>query len=221
VPGTQHGPRRREVLDVLRAAQEPQGVAEVAERVGVHPNTVRFHLDALVAEGAVRQWIEDPAGPGRPRTVYAPHPGMDRSGTRSYRLLAQVLVSRLAATGPGASGAAAEAGREWGRFLIDPMPPFRQPTAEESVDRLTALLADLGFAPTVERAADGDDSPSSIRLRHCPFLELAEEYGQVVCSVHLGLMQGALAEVRAPLTATGLRPFAEPDSCLALLGAER
>ena len=34
-------------------------------------------------------------------------------------------------------------------------------------------------------------------------------------------MQGALAELRAPLTATGLRPFAEPDACLALLAPVR
>nr|WSX74702.1 helix-turn-helix domain-containing protein [Streptomyces sp. NBC_00899] len=215
--GTRQSPRRAEVLDVLRAADGPLGVAEVADRVGVHPNTVRFHLDALVADGAVHQRVAEPAGPGRPRTVYVPRPGMDRSGSRSYRLLAQVLVSRLAAAGPDAAADATAAGREWGRFLVDPMPPFRRPTAAESADRLTALLNDLGFAPAAEPGAEGGAAPERIRLRHCPFLELAEEYGQVVCSVHLGLMQGALAELRAPLTATGLRPFAEPDACLALL----
>lgn len=202
---------------MLRAAEGPLGVTAVAERVGVHPNTVRFHLDALVAEGAVHQQVAQPAGPGRPRTVYAPRPGMDRGGARSYRLLAQVLVSRLAAAGPDAAADAAAAGREWGRFLVDPVPPFRRPAAAEAAGRLTALLDDLGFAPTAEPGTEAGAAPERIRLRHCPFLELAEEYGQVVCSVHLGLMQGALAELRAPLTATGLRPFAEPGSCLALL----
>ena len=56
-----------------------------------------------------------------------------------------------------------------------------------------------------------------IRLRHCPFLELAEEYGDLVCRIHLGLMQGALAELRAPVTAAVLEPFAEPGACLARL----
>lgn len=225
-PGAQTSPRRREVLGVLRSAKGPLGVVDVAQRIGVHPNTVRFHLDTLVAEGAVQPRVEEPAGPGRPRTVYAPRPGMDRSGTRSYRLLAQVLVSRLAATGPDAGSAARKAGREWGRYLIEPMPPFRRPTAAESAERLTALLADLGFAPVPEPAAGSADAdcggaPARIRLHHCPFLELAEEYGQVVCSVHLGLMQGALAELDSPLTASGLQPFAEPDSCLALLAPVR
>ncbi|MER6926161.1 ArsR family transcriptional regulator, partial [Streptomyces spiralis] len=82
------------------------------------------------------------------------------------------------------------------------------------VGRLVALLDDLGFDPVPEGSGAGEP-PERIRLRHCPFLELAEEYGSLVCPVHLGLMQGALTELRAPLTATGLEPFAEPDSCLA------
>ena len=56
-----------------------------------------------------------------------------------------------------------------------------------------------------------------IRLRHCPFLELAEGYDQVVCAIHLGLMQGALTGLGAPVTATRLEPFAEPGACLAHL----
>ncbi|MEU0596909.1 helix-turn-helix domain-containing protein [Streptomyces sp. NPDC006393] len=211
---TRRSPRRREVLDVLRAAAGPLGVTETAERIGVHPNTVRFHLDAMVAEGLVERRIEKPSGPGRPRTVYVPQPGMDRGGTRGYRLLAQILLSQLASGGPEARSAATEAGRAWGRYLVDPLPPFREPSAEEATGRLVALLDDLGFDPVPEGSGTGEP-PARIRLRHCPFLELAEEYGSLVCPVHLGLMQGALAGLRAPLTATGLEPFAEPDSCLA------
>ena len=56
-----------------------------------------------------------------------------------------------------------------------------------------------------------------IRLRHCPFLELAEPHRDLVCPVHLGLMQGALAELRAPVTVSALIPFAETTACLAHL----
>jgi predicted ArsR family transcriptional regulator len=209
-------PRRREVLDVLRAASTPLGVAEVAARIGVHPNTVRFHLDALLAEGRIERRTDEPAGPGRPRTVYAPRPGMNRDGARSYRLLARILLSHLASAGDGAQAAALEAGRAWGRYLVGPEPPFRRLTDRQAAARLTGLLADLGFDPAPEGDDDGR-APRRIRLRHCPFLELAEEYGQLVCSVHLGLMQGALAELGAPLTAGRLERFATPDSCLAHL----
>ncbi|MDR3080298.1 MAG: helix-turn-helix domain-containing protein, partial [Streptomyces sp.] len=42
------GKSRARVLDLLRAAGRPLGVQEVAEQAGLHPNTARFHLDALV-----------------------------------------------------------------------------------------------------------------------------------------------------------------------------
>jgi predicted ArsR family transcriptional regulator len=200
------------MVDLLRQAKQPLGVAEVAERLGIHTNTARFHLDALVAQGVVERSLEQPAGPGRPRTVYAPRPGMDRGGVRSYRLLAQILLSRLAADGPGAGEAARQAGWDWGRYVAEPPPPHRTPTAGEATARLTELLDDLGFAPEAETSAGA--VPDEIRLRHCPFLELAEEYGPIVCAAHLGLMQGALQELRAPLVATALEPFAEPDACL-------
>ncbi|AWT41192.1 MULTISPECIES: helix-turn-helix transcriptional regulator [Streptomyces] len=208
-------PRRAAVLDALRASDTPLGVTDLATRLGVHPNTVRFHLDALVGEGLAAAEVRPSTGRGRPRTVYTPRRGMDRGGTRGYRLLAQMLLSRLAADGDGAGGAATEAGRAWGSYLIDPLPPFRQPTAREATARLIALLDDLGFAPGAD--GDGDGVPERVRLRHCPFLELAEEYGQLVCPLHLGLMQGALAALDAPVTATRLEPFAEPEYCLAHL----
>jgi predicted ArsR family transcriptional regulator len=80
---------------------------------------------------------------------------------------------------------------------------------------LTAMMTDLGFAPELAGEA------GRIRLRHCPFLELAEEYSPTLCPLHLGLMQGALTEIRAPIAATRLEPFAEPDACLVHLSPTR
>lgn len=212
--GAPEHPRRQQVAELLRESGKPVSVTEVAERLGIHANTARFHLDALVAEGTADRQTDEPSGPGRPRTVYRAHPGMDRSGVRSYRLLAQILLSHLADSGPEAAEAARRAGHTWGRYLAEPPPPGLRLTAEEATARLTALLDDLGFAP--ERAPD-PTAPETIRLRHCPFLELAEQYGSIVCPVHLGLMQGALAELRAPVAASALEPFAEPSVCLAHL----
>lgn len=215
---TRESPRRREVLDVLRAAPSPLGVAETAERIGVHPNTVRFHLDILTAEGLVERRAEPSPGPGRPRTVYTARPGMDRGGMRDYRLLARILLSRWASADPAtAREEAIQTGRAWGGHLVQPPPPFEEPTADRSVAALLDLLGELGFAPRAEGADESDVPPRRIRLRHCPFLELAEEHGKLVCPLHLGLMQGALDRLAAPLTATGLEPFAEPDSCVAHL----
>jgi hypothetical protein len=69
-----------------------------------------------VGDGTAVKTLEPPPGPGRPRTVYGPRPGMGRSGTRHHRLLAQILLSQLAADEPDAGPAAVRAGREWGRL---------------------------------------------------------------------------------------------------------
>jgi len=78
---------------------------------------------------------------------------------------------------------------------------------------LVELLAELGFEP------EPPDGPRTreIRLRHCPFQNLAEQHGDVICSVHLGLMQGALTAMRAPVAVDRLDPFVEPDLCVAHL----
>lgn len=106
---------------------------------------------------------------------------------------------------------ARQAGRTWGGYLAGQPAPFQQVTGEEAIARLTALLTGLGFEPELEAAG----LAATIRLRHCPFLELAERYDQLVCRIHLGVMQGALRGLRAPVTATALEPFAEPGACLA------
>mgnify|MGYP003418750956 CR=1 FL=1 len=42
------GSGRDSVLAALREAVEPQTVTQLSETVGLHPNTVRGHLDALL-----------------------------------------------------------------------------------------------------------------------------------------------------------------------------
>ena len=201
--------RRAEILAALRSAPAGLSAAAVATRVGVHVNTARFHLDSLVKEGSAAREQEPPGARGRPGIVYRPLPGMDRGGVRGYQLLAQILVSQLSAAPDAGRSAAVAAGRVWGSFLVGQPEPFSETSVPAAVARLIALLGSLGFAPE----AEGE----TIRLRHCPFLELAEGYDQLVCRIHLGLMQGALAGLRAPVTAARLDPFAEPGACLARL----
>ena len=76
-------------------------------------------------------------------------------------------------------------------------------------------MAELGFAPRVEAAAGGGEY--QLWLRQCPFREVARKHQGVICTLHLGLMRGALARMRAPVTAEGLEPFAEPSLCIARL----
>ena len=203
--------RRRAVLRVLRSSPAPMSIVAIAEELGVHPNTVRFHLDSLVADNQVEQVEHGRKGPGRPPLMFHAVRQMDRGGTRHYRLLAEILTMALAADkNPRAKAMAA--GRVWGRNLESSVePPAEATSAEGAIDQLVGVLDDLGFAPE-RRTSNGEQL---VGLRHCPFLELAETRSSVVCPIHLGLMQGALETWAAPVSIDRLDAFVEPDLCLA------
>jgi predicted ArsR family transcriptional regulator len=207
--------RRREVLRVLKAARAPMSIVAIADKLGVHPNTVRFHLDTLVSDGRVEHVKPDRRGPGRPALMFRASREMDRGGPRRYRLLAEILATSLAGErDPGAKALAA--GRDWGQRLRSPARRRKKISVEESIDGLVGVLDELGFDPE-RRDADGK---KQIGLRHCPFLELAETRSAVVCPIHLGLMQGALETWKAPVMVDRLDAFVEPDLCLAHLTSQ-
>ena len=204
------GSRREEVLAMLRASDRALSAAEVAEATGLHLNTARFHLDALVDDQLAQRRSEPRDVPGRPRILYTadgPAPG-----PRSYGLLAEMLtglVASLADAGP----AAVEAGKAWGRHLVDRAAPSERVTETEAIGRLNRVLDAIGFEPELRKGKQGVD----VRLHHCPFREVAEKHTDVVCAIHLGLMQGALGELNTPIEASSLEPFVRPNLCVARL----
>jgi predicted ArsR family transcriptional regulator len=204
--------RRVQVLEVLRASDAPLAIADVAKRLGVHSNTVRFHLDTLVRTGQVERVDGPPDRPGRPPLRFRARPGMDPTGPENYRLLAEALLAAMAQH-PDPSAGALRAGRRWGESRCEPFSSRRAAGKEFATGYLVDVLDELGFAP--ERARR---NRSEVRLRHCPFLGLVDAYGPEVCSLHLGVMQGALNATGAPITVERLDPFVEPDLCVAHLG---
>ena len=213
-PGMSPPGRRDVILQLLRASAQPRSIASVADELGVHPNTVRFHIDALLRAGRVEQVLGDSAGRGRPPILFRASRRMDPTGPTNYRLLASILTGYVAGR-PDAAGIAAQLGRSTSPALMPSSAPHRAPSKTRAVTELVQLLAELGFEP---EPADGPRT-REIRLRHCPFQKLAEQHGEVICSVHLGLMQGALTAMRAPVTVDRLDPFVEPDLCVAHLAS--
>lgn len=194
------GSATRQVLEALRHGVGPMRVDEVAEAVGSHVNTVRGHLAQLVDRSLVMTTTAPAQGRGRPAVLYeaGPRPG---ARTDEYRALAGAFAADLVASGrgPGVRARARGIGRAWGERLRS---PARQGTERR---RLEATLVDLGFGPET----DGD----TVRLTTCPLLELARENPDVICEIHLGLVEGTLDHGEVAEQAE-LTPFAEPGACL-------
>ena len=185
-------------------------MGEWAERMSLHNNTVRNHLDLLVENGFATRLRDSAARRGRPRYVYyaaAPDSSPAEAQLRNYRLLASVFAAYLhEAEDPQA--AAEEAGRRFGARSID----LAGAAPSAALERVVRMLDDIGFQP--ELVAGG----SEIRLRHCPFHELARDRPEVVCSIHLGLIRGALQQLGAPEEALRLVPFVTPTLCVVEIG---
>jgi predicted ArsR family transcriptional regulator len=213
------GGRRQEVLTLLKDAQTPLSILAIAGQLRVHPNTVRFHLDALVASGQAEHVAPAHNGPGRPAQLFRAVRRMDPAGPRHYELLANILVQSMEAE-PEASARATDAGRAWGQSLAVRATTGNHAAGDgsgEAVGRLVSLLGEMGFDPDL--GASGESK--QVGLRHCPFLELAQSHARVVCPIHLGLMQGAMAAWGSGVTVNRLEPFAKPDLCVAHLAPAR
>ena len=106
--GPSLGQSRAHVFDLLRAAPSPAGVQEIADRAGLHPNTARFHLHALVDAGLAARAPKESTAPGRPSMAYRAVEGGGPAGRRRYRLLAEMLTSLIAGVMPKPGEAAAK-----------------------------------------------------------------------------------------------------------------
>jgi predicted ArsR family transcriptional regulator len=68
-------------------------------------------------------------------------------------------------------------------------------------------LDDLGYAPRPDARVD------KVELTRCPLLQVASDVPEVVCQVHLGLVEELLDASGADRSRASLTPFAAPGVC--------
>lgn len=205
---------RTALLETLRAQARPTTLGALAKAVGLHENTVREHLDALVGRGLATRHTAAPSGRGRPAWLYEAT-GLDADTSAEYAGLAAALAEAIHHRSPSPVEDAVVAGQRWGRDLAGQRGARPDQTADGARRKVVELLDDLGFAPQPE------DQGETVRLTRCPLLEAAHRYPDVVCGVHLGLARGALESYGADGDDVGLVPFAEPGACRLHLTARR
>ncbi len=205
---------RGRVLSAIRAAGEPVGVEELAEIVGLHPGTVRFHLTALLANGLVSRDHLLTGGKGRPRALYQATAEGVRTGERNYLLLSEVLLESLAETAPDPAEAALEAGRTWGGLVASAVTSdssAARPPSRAADQLIVEAAEEMGFDPQAHPARH----PTVVLLRNCPFREAVDQHAEIVCALHRGLIDGVVAACEdPPALQTRLEPFAQPGCCI-------
>ena len=207
------------ILDALVDQPEPCTVAALSAQIGQHSNTIREHLDRLASGGLVLRTQAVALGRGRPAWLYSVVRAVGSDpGAREYAALASVLAAQVGRISAKPADDAIEAGLRWGHEMLQGSPlgpehisrPRASRSAVASRRAVVTLLDELGFAPTA------DARVRVVRLRRCPLLAAAHRHPEVVCSVHLGLVRGALHEMGADpgvTAAVALFPFSEPGAC--------
>lgn len=189
----------------LRAQPAPITLTALAAASGLHPNTVRDHLTALVQDGLVTRRPAEPHGRGRPAWLY--EATGEVAGGSEYAGLASALASVIHHGSRNPRGDAIAAGTAWGRELARDRETGPAGSAASARARVVGLLDQIGFAP------EADGGSVTVRLTRCPLLDAAHKYPDVVCGVHLGIVRGALAEYGADRLHSDLFPFVEPGAC--------
>src|SRR5207245_6627484 len=154
---------------------------ERADRLGLHANTVRLHLDRLRDAGLIEAEAVHRGTVGRPQHLYsladgAPGLGFD---TPAHALLAGLLASLAERVGADPDDAA-DTGHAWGTEA------GKRTRTRSCVRALDDELAQLGFEPSPD-AADGEyEGATRIEVLHCPFREPAETYPAHASHLHRG-----------------------------------
>lgn len=176
-------PTRHELYDELRRAPRALSTGELADRAGLHPNTVRAHLDQLCEAGLVVAGTDRSGGRGRPRHVFAPSANapIPAGPAHAADRLARSLLE-IARTARLAPDVVLDVGRRLGREGAAPAAHVRA-----ALQIVVDHEARDGFRPTVDPVGPGR---WRLSFAGCPHRSLADADPDLVCGLHRGTVEG-------------------------------
>ncbi len=181
---------RYAVYRELATSTAALSASELAERLDVHANTIRLHLERLRDAGLVDVEAVHRGTVARPQHLYflaagAPGLGFDPP---AHALLAGLLAALAEQVG-AASVDAFDIGHTWG------LEAGKRTSSRSCLRALEGELLRLGFEPSVGPGDGTSEGGERIEFLHCPFRELAEAYPELVCNLHRGLSAGVVEAV--------------------------
>jgi predicted ArsR family transcriptional regulator len=187
-------PTRARLFALLGELKRPAQTVELADRLNLHPNGVRIHLERMERAGLIARARARQAR-GRPRDTWTLAANA-RPGGRPPSAYADLgrWLARAIAPGKNRLRDMESAGRRIGRELAP------QDSSTPAEQRMHDALVALGFQPKRETTTAG---ALSYRLCNCPYREAARESPQVICTLHRGITRGLLDAIDPHTTLTG------------------
>lgn len=199
-------PLRRRLYEYVVSRGDPVGRDEAANAVGIGRSLAAYHLDLLAAHGLLavsRRRTSGRSGPGagRPAKLYARAAREIAASVpaRDYALAARLLADAADDDESGTVRASVTAAaRRLGRRLGEAA--GRRGSA---LRRLERVLRERGYEPF--------DDDGVVRMRNCPFHEVAAGHPDTVCGMNLALLEGIADGLGADGLDLALEP--EPGRC--------
>ncbi len=190
----------------LARSPRPLATVDISDALGLHPNTVRPHLERMREAGLLEVEVGGRGDVGRPQHRYSIAPNAPSLGFEppTMPVLARMALAMAARLHGGPDDAEA-VGRSEGSARAVPYVH-----APSTLEALVSDLDRLGFDPMVTDRPDDPDA-AVVSFAHCPFADLAEVHPDLVCGLHRGLVAGFVAqmgdaEVREFCTLTSRTP---------------
>jgi predicted ArsR family transcriptional regulator len=179
-------PVRRALYHFVAGAGALVSRDEAAAAVEVSRSLAAYHLDRLADDGLLevtyqRRTGRSGPGAGRPAKLYRRAPGEITVSVppRDYELAARLLAAAVdAADDEPVRATLTSVARTSGRAMGSDVRAGRRTVVE--------VLDEHGYEPVTEEGGD-------VRLRNCPFHQLAEQHRTLVCGMNVAMLSGVVA----------------------------
>ncbi|HUW77350.1 MAG TPA: hypothetical protein VMV52_01210 [Candidatus Nanopelagicaceae bacterium] len=193
--------RRASLLREIQERGELLSIQQLCDSSSLHANTVRTHLDSLLAAGEIEREQAPASGRGRPLWLY-------RTAVKKvspYEMLAEVLASQLGhAEDPTLTERAA---KKWAN-AAEAKGAAVAKDGDEAVEQVADSLRNVGFEVSSNLMRD------EISITDCPYASLVEQHPKI-CDVHAALVSELMSRSGQPITIDRLDVWAKPGICVA------
>ena len=210
---------RRSIYFLIREEGHPVTREEIARQMGISAKLAAFHLDKMAERGLLAVHYERPpgrTGPGAGRSAKYYRPAkvdIDISlPPRTYDVVGEMLVKAVEASGKPAAKAARQVARGKGLEVASGMKVRPRVVADtgRALAAAAKVLAERGFEPYISDAGE-------LRLRNCPFHDLARAAPELVCGMNEEFITGLLEGMHLDGLKATLAP--KPGECCVAIKA--
>lgn len=187
---------RRQIFEYLYESGAPLSAREVAEHFGIHINAARIHLDKLAKGGFLKVFPHRGTLGGRPAYHYQVDEAKDELHfpPRHYKLLAKILAGAVGKLeGKSREILLEEAFRRGRLEALRQTSPFLHVSGPEEDSLARAWDEDLKKRGLRRRCRTLEGGGVETVFLSCPFGDMTEVGGDLVCDIHVALEEGRLS----------------------------